>query len=59
MTTLQSIAALIAELPHRQEWRAGVSSIRADLKALIRRPQRRPYRVSSGPRPFVVRLRAA
>ena len=58
MTTLQSIADSIAQLPDRQEWRNGFASIRAELRSLIRPPKRRPHRVSAGPR-LRYRLRAA
>ncbi len=41
MTTLQSIADSIAQLPDRQEWRNGFDSIRSELRSLIRPPKPR------------------
>ena len=46
---MPSISALLSELPTRSDFAAGISTIRDDLKALVR-PKRRAYRVSAGPR---------
>jgi hypothetical protein len=48
---MPSISALLAELPIRSDFAAGISTIRDDLKALMRPAKRRlRYRASIPPR---------
>jgi hypothetical protein len=41
---------LVLRLPTRDDFAAGIATLRADLKALVRPKRRRMYRVSQGPR---------
>ena len=47
---MPSISQMIAELPTKADWNAGITAICAELKALNRPVKRRSYRVSRGER---------